>query len=94
MTADARPTLLLYGRTYCHLCTDMADGLRRLAADLDFSVRVVDVDADPALEARYGLRVPVLVHDGTELCHYFLDEPAVRRYLAGAGAVAPDPDAS
>jgi hypothetical protein len=26
--------------------------------------------------------VPVLSADGVELCHYFLDEPKVREYLA------------
>jgi hypothetical protein len=44
----------------------------------------VDVDADPALEERYGERVPVLVRpDGLEICHYFLDDAALRRALAG-----------
>ena len=34
----------------------------------------IDVDADPALEARFGERVPVLTDaDGNELCHYRLD---------------------
>ena len=37
----------------------------------------LDVDADPALAERYGLRVPVLTDAaGNELCHGRLD-PAV-----------------
>jgi hypothetical protein len=58
-----------------------------------YTVDVVDVDADPALVARYDELVPVLVAEpaGTELCHYFLDEAALRRHLgmqaAEAGAV-------
>ena len=33
----------------------------------------IDVDADPALEERYGERVPVLTDaQGNELCHYHL----------------------
>jgi hypothetical protein len=33
----------------------------------------IDVDADPALEARFGERVPVLTdREGNELCHYRL----------------------
>ncbi len=47
----------------------------------DFEVEVVDVDGDPALVARYDELVPVLVADGIELCHYFLDVPKVREYL-------------
>jgi len=34
----------------------------------------IDVDADPALEERYGALVPVLTDaQGHELCHYRLD---------------------
>jgi hypothetical protein len=41
-----------------------------------------DVDADPALEERYGELVPVLTRpDGTEICHYRLDEHALRKAL-------------
>ena len=47
-----------------------------------FGIELVDVDADPALEATYGELVPVLLDDGGhELCHYFLDEAKVREYL-------------
>jgi hypothetical protein len=50
---------------------------------LAYTVDVVDVDADPTLVARYDELVPVLVASlaGTELCHYFLDETALRRHL-------------
>ena len=54
-----------------------------LAAEFGAMVTVVDVDADPALEARYDELVPVLLHGETELCHYFLDEAKTREYLAG-----------
>jgi hypothetical protein len=76
--------LTLYGRRYCHLCDDMEAALASLAAEYDFEVDVVDVDAAEALDARYGERVPVLAHGDTELCHYFLDRPAVARYLAAS----------
>jgi thiol-disulfide isomerase/thioredoxin len=73
--------LTLYGRTYCHLCDDMAALLAPIADEHGFTIRMVDVDASPELEARYGERVPVLVHDGDELCHYFLDSAGVRARL-------------
>ena len=51
-----------------------------------FDIDVVDVDADPALEAMYDELVPVLADaDGSELCHYFLDAAKVREYLNGFG---------
>ena len=74
--------LTLYGRGYCHLCDDMAVALRGLG--LAFLER--DVDADPALEARFGELVPVLMleHDGLqrEVCHYFLDSGRLRELLS------------
>jgi hypothetical protein len=51
---------------------------------LAYSVDVVDVDADPRLVERFDELVPVLFGedlDGPELCHYFLDEAALRRHL-------------
>jgi glutathione S-transferase len=75
----------LYSRSYCHLCEDMLAALRALeGGGPPFEVEVVDVDADPALVARFDELVPVLFGDPGqgELCHYFLDEDAVRRYLA------------
>lgn len=79
--------LTLYGRGYCHLCDDMLTALQALRGEHDFEVVVLDVDADPALEAKYDELVPVLEAEGRELCHYFLDEAAVRTYLS-ANAVA------
>jgi len=53
-----------------------------LAAEFGVDVEVVDVDADPRLEALYDELVPVLLHEGTELCHYYLDVAKVRDYLS------------
>jgi hypothetical protein len=75
--------LTLMSRGYCHLCHDMEVAVRPLAEEFDASVTVLDVDADPALEAQYDELVPVLLHGETELCHYFLDEAKTREYLAG-----------
>ncbi|WP_305823373.1 glutaredoxin family protein [Massilia brevitalea] len=74
----------LYSRTWCHLCEDMLAALRALEQPGQaFEIDVIDVDADPALEARFNELVPVLYGepDGPELCHYYLDEAAVRAYI-------------
>lgn len=73
--------LTLISRGYCHLCHDMEVALEPLATEFDVAVEVLDVDADPELEALYDELVPVLLHDGNELCHYFLDTAKVRDYL-------------
>lgn len=75
--------LTLLSRSYCHLCHDMEVALAPLAEEFAATVKVLDVDADPELEARYDELVPVLLHGDTELCHYFLDTAKTREYLAG-----------
>ena len=78
--------LTLMSRGYCHLCHDMEAALQPLLAEFGATLNVVDVDADPDLEARYDELVPVLLAgDGSthqEICHYFLSEEAVRAYFA------------
>ena len=74
----------LYSRSWCHLCEDMLAALQALAEPgKPFEIDVIDVDADPALEERFNELVPVLYGrlDQPELCHYFLDEAAVRGYI-------------
>lgn len=75
--------LTLLSRRYCHLCHDMEVALAPLTAEFGATVTLLDVDSDPLLEAAYGELVPVLLHGKRELCHYFLDEPKTREYLAG-----------
>jgi glutaredoxin len=75
----------LYSRSYCHLCEDMLNALNALqTAEKPFTVDVIDVDAHPALVAKYDELVPVLYADlnGPELCHYFLDIEKVRSMLS------------
>ena len=43
---------------------------------------MVDVDRDPALEEKWGDKVPVLLDGEREICHYFLDVEAVEARLA------------
>ena len=72
--------LTLLTRAYCHLCDDMRKALAERAPGV--SVREIDVDADPALEARWGMLVPVLLADGQEVCHYRLDTGALDAIVA------------
>jgi hypothetical protein len=53
--------------------------LNRVAA---FDLDVVDVEADPALDAKYGDDVPVLLSGTGELCRHRLDAGRVAEYLA------------
>ncbi|AIO65856.1 glutaredoxin family protein [Burkholderia oklahomensis] len=80
MSSAARFTL--YGRGWCHLCDDMRDALAPVAAEFSAGVDYVDIDADPALVARYDEDVPVLLLDGIEVCRHRFDDARVREALA------------
>jgi len=75
------PTLTLYQRDDCHLC-DLALAEMAIAAVGDFDS--VFIDGDTMLEARFGVRVPVLAEadSGRELAWPF-DANALRVWLVG-----------
>lgn len=72
--------LVLYHRRGCHLCEQMLAALYVAYGD-ELEVGLVDVDGDPVLKERYGLRVPVLTGGGRELCEARLDEAVVDAYF-------------
>ena len=81
-----QPRFILYSRSYCHLCDDLLAALRKLVGD-EISVNVIDIDLHNELVQRYDELVPVLIgcRDGQpeqQLCHYFLDENAVKGFLS------------
>jgi thioredoxin reductase (NADPH) len=82
-------TLTLLTRSCCHLCDEMQEAVKPLAAARGVTIAVVDIDGDPALEAAYGDRVPVLFAGepggGIELCHFRLDRARVDEAMAGSG---------
>ena len=53
-----------------------------LAAEFGVDIELVDIDADPELEALYDEWVPVLLYEGSELCHHVLETGKVRDYLS------------
>ena len=78
MSASKRFTVL--SREWCHLCHDLVAALQPIATEYGWELEVIDVDQHPELEARWDELVPVLLHGEHELCHYHLDEAAVRAY--------------
>ena len=87
MKLAERQVLTLLTRAYCHLCDEMLAAVRPIAASHAVPLEIVDVDADPGLEAAYGELVPVLFAGapaaGQELCRYRLDRARVLAALAG-----------
>ena len=79
--------LVLYSRSYCHLCDDMREALLQHRPAGDFALEIVDVDGDPQLVALYDELVPVLAARTAGgavrvLCHYFLDLAALLAFIA------------
>lgn len=78
-------SFILYSRSYCHLCDDLLGALKQLVGD-EIHVDVVDIDLHAELLQRYDELVPVLMgcRQGVpdqQLCHYFLDENAVKSFI-------------
>jgi len=78
---DASPRLTLLTRDGCHLCQTAAETLTRIGAEAGLVPDVVDVDADPELQAEYGDRVPVVLLDGLEHSYFTVDVERLRRDL-------------
>ena len=78
--------LTLMFREYCSLCHQMRTALQPYQAEYGFELQVFDVDEDPELEARYNELVPVLLHEGGEICHWHLDEAKLLAVLQNAKA--------
>ncbi len=68
-------------RTSLVLCEDMRAALEPMAAQHGVGIEWIDIDKDPALEARDNELVPVLTLDGIKLCRYKLDAAAVHAAL-------------
>jgi hypothetical protein len=75
------PIVTLYVREGCHLCDDFLVDLSLEMGPAYRDLSVVDVDHDPGLAARYGLRVPVLEVAGEVACEGRYDATRVRRAL-------------
>ena len=82
--SSARPAapLRLLTRADCSLCETMRLQLAALGARVQLPpVELIDVDSDPQLQRRFGLKVPVLLWGASPICHYRLDEPELLRLL-------------
>ena len=74
--------LVLIGRDSCDLCDEMHLALAELGRSLPLpAVQHLDADAEPDLQRRFGLHVPVLLLDGVEVCRHRLDAAELRRLL-------------
>ena len=82
--------LVVLSREGCHLCEQMIGELAELERDGRIPpVAIVDVDSDPAWTRQFGLKVPVLLLDGSVICHYTLNSQELLRLAARPAAILP-----
>jgi Glutaredoxin-like domain (DUF836) len=72
---------LLYSRPECGLCEEMLSDLAAMSSARGIPVDVVDVDLEPAVRARFGHKIPVLLLAGELVCHGRLDPEEVDKAL-------------
>ena len=70
-------SVVLYSRPGCHLCDDARSALD--AAGIAFEE--VDISRDPALEAEYGVLVPVVEAAGRDVFEAGMDPRELPRLL-------------
>jgi glutaredoxin len=75
--------ITLYTRVGCHLCEEAERVVRAEQDASGFSLELVDIDRDPELARRYGVRVPVLALDGQDLFEYEVPVDLLRAHLRG-----------
>ena len=73
----------LYSRRDCHLCDQARAVIERVCADLGEQYAEVDIDADPALRARFTDEVPVTFVDGRQHDFWRVDPDRLRTALVG-----------
>lgn len=74
--------LELYTRPGCHLGNDLRAICERLADEIAFEIVEVNIEADPALHARYAREVPVLFVEGRPVVRFRTSERELRRILS------------
>ncbi len=74
-------SLTIYSRPGCHLCDEMKATVERVGRRVPLTLEDIDVSADPALEQRYGLEVPVLFVEGKKAAKYRITDDELLRLL-------------
>ena len=65
-----KPSVIIYSRNGCHICEIAELVARKVLLEIEFELKIVDIDGDTALEKKYGEEVPVTLINGKP--HEFL----------------------
>jgi glutaredoxin len=73
--------VVVYHAAGCHLCERALRVVEEVRAERDFDLRVVEIDGDPELEARYREWLPVVEIDGVRAFVYYVQAADLTRRL-------------
>ena len=73
--------VVVYHAAGCHLCERALEVVEEVRAEREFDLRVVDIEGDPQLEARYREWLPVVEIDGRRAFVYYVQAADLRRRL-------------
>lgn len=71
------PRITLLGKPGCHLCVQAREVIERVSADLGVGWQELSILDDPELLRLHRDRIPVVLVDGVELSHYWVEETAL-----------------
>lgn len=77
--------ILLYTRKGCCLCEEMKEVIRKVAGEIFFEMKEIDVDTAPDLQEKYGSEVPVLFINGRKAFKYRVTEGELKNKLKHSG---------
>jgi glutaredoxin len=73
--------LILYTRRDCELCREMEAVIDQVMPRVQAALKRVEIDGDPALEAQFGIEVPVLFVNGRKAFKYRCTVRELRKRL-------------
>src|SRR5690349_5611903 len=71
----------IYSRPGCHLCDEAKAVIESVGSRHRLDVRVINIENDPELEARYGTEIPVVFINGRKSFKYRVDSVELERRL-------------
>ena len=81
---DSSPVVTLYGRSNCGLCEEAERMLRAINRDVAFTLRSVNIEADPVLLDRYVFAIPVIIVGEVEIARAPLRRASLEDALRAA----------
>ena len=71
----------VYSRSSCHLCDVALSNIEKFKSEFDFTVEIILIDGNLALEKKYGEEVPVILINGKPHDFFRIDKDRFRNAM-------------